>query len=234
MKKLYTLIVATLLVSGANLTAQTLELSQYDETTNANSTYLHEVKAHVTVTNNGPEATYHVARLDNGYSSIADSNYFCWDLCYGVGTDSSTFGGVTIPSGARNTDFYIGVYIRGNNTTGNDSLVYRFYNTADANDYLDVTFQVNVSPTISTIEVDAKDVNVFPNPASDFINISLQNMSEGNVRLMNLAGVTVKSKSFKGLTEMRMDIRELPAGVYMLQTISNGNLQDTQRIVISR
>lgn len=214
--------------------AQTLELTQYDETTNANSSYLHEVKAHVTVTNNGAEATYHVARIDNGYSSIADSNYFCWDLCYGVGTDSSNFGGVTIPAGGRNTDFYIGVYVRGNNVSGNDSLVYRFYNTADPSDYLDVTFQVNVSPTISTIEVEAKDVNVYPNPASDFINISLQNMSEGTVRLVNLAGVTVKSQSFSGLTDMRMDVRELPAGVYMLQTISSGNLQDTQRIVISR
>lgn len=204
-----------------------------DETTSANSSYLHEVKAHVTVMNRGTAANYDVARIYNGANAIADSNYFCWDLCYGVDTDSSQFGGVYLDQMVQNSDFYIGVYIRGNNVTESDSLIYRFFNPNDANDFLDVTFYVNVSPTVSTIEAEVKEVNIYPNPANDIVNVSARNMGEGRVRLMNLAGVVVRNEKFNGQTDLRLDVRELPAGVYMLQTINDGQVQDAQRVVIA-
>lgn len=234
MRKLYTLLLALgMFVSGTSL-AQNLQINNYDAYTEANSSYLHEVKAHVDISNNGSDATYDVARIYNGSTGIADSNYFCWDLCYGVGTDSSNFGGVFLENGVRNTDFYIGVYIRGNGVTGQDSLIYRFYNSADPSDSLDVTFYINVSPTISIEENAADAVTVYPNPANDVIYVSAPEVNSGTVRLMNLAGVTVRNQVLNGADRVRLDVRDVPAGVYMIQTISSGQVLDAQRVVIAR
>lgn len=234
MKKIYAGFLAVALAFSGSAVAQNLQLNSIDDYTEANSTYLHEVKAHVGITNTGNDATYDVARIYNGSNGIADSNYFCWDLCYGVGTDSSSFGGVLLENNVRNTDFYIGVYIRGNNATGQDSLIYRFYNAADPSDSLDVTFYVNVSPTASTIEFEGRKVVVYPNPASDVVYVSTEQFSNGTVRLTNLAGVTVRRANINGADKVSIDVREVPAGVYMLQTVANGSVQDAQRVVISR
>lgn len=234
MKKIYTLGVTLSLTLSTFVQAQSLSLVTMDTTTVENSSYLHEVKAHVTVANDGPEATFEMARIYNGSVGIADSNYFCWDLCYGVGTDSSQFGGVTLANGARNSDFYIGWYIKGNSVTANDSVIYRYYNAADANDYLDVVFHLSVSPTISIRESKAVTVNAYPNPATDRLTVQVGNMDNGMVRMMNLAGVVVSQKSFtSNSTPVEVDVRSLPAGVYMLQVVNDGQIHNTQRIVVS-
>lgn len=234
MKKIYASFLTVALVFSGTAVAQNLQLNSIDAYTEANSTYLHEVKAHVGITNTGNDATYDVARIYNGSNGVADSNYFCWDLCYGVGTDSSTFGGVMLQNGVRNTDFYIGIYIRGNNATAQDSLIYRFYNAADPSDSLDITFYVSVSPTASTIEFEGRKVVVYPNPASDVVYVSTEQFSNGTVRLTNLAGVTVSRTEINGADRVAIDVRQVPSGVYMLQTMQNGSVQDAQRVVIAR
>ncbi|TNE27563.1 MAG: T9SS type A sorting domain-containing protein [Bacteroidetes bacterium] len=234
MKKIYTLGIALSLTLSSFVQAQSLSLVTMDTNTVANSSYLHEVKAHVTVTNNGPEATFEMARIYNGSVGIADSNYFCWDLCYGVGTDSSQFGGVTLANGARNSDFYIGWYIKGNNVTESDSVIYRYYNAADVNDYLDIVFHLSVAPSISIRESKAVTVNAYPNPAKDRLTVQVGNMDHGVVRLMNLAGMVVSQKNFtSNSTPVEMEVRTLPAGVYMLQVVNDGQILNTQRIVVS-
>ncbi len=234
MRKFYTLITLSIVALSTTSYAQNLQLITHDANTEANSSYLHEVKAYVQITNTGNDATYDVARLYNGSTGIADSNYFCWDLCYGVDADSSSFGGLLLENNVRNTDFYIGVHIRGNNVTEQDSLVYRFYNAADTSDYLDVTFYISVSPTVSTIETQARTVSVYPNPATDVIYVETKGLINGKIRLMNMAGQTVKTKNFSGDDRTNVDVRDLPAGVYMLQTTSSGQVKDVQRIVIAR
>lgn len=235
MKQLNTLVALLVLGFSTIATAQTLSNGGHDQYTEVNSTYLHEVKAHLTLINSGSsDVTYETARIFNGSTGIADSNYFCWDLCYGVGTDSSQFGGVTIPAGGRNTDFYIGWYIKPNSTTQQDSVIYRFYNAADPDDKLDVVFYLNVSPTISVVEVKELKTNVYPNPASDHIYVELDNIQSGSIRMMNLAGVSVLKKEFNDPSgRIRLEVGSLPAGVYMLQTNSEGKVLDTQRVVIS-
>lgn len=233
MKKFYTLFVALTLCASGIAQAQSLAMVNYDQTTEANSSYLHEVKAHLTVENlSSTSVTYHVARMINGAAGVADSNYFCWDLCYGTGTDSSTFLGVTIAPGMQNSDFYVGFYIRGNSTTNSDSVVFRFYNVDDPNDFLDLPFYLNVSPTVSVEEALQPKLSTYPNPAADRLHVELGNVDNATVRLMNLAGVTVKRAQFNG-SRMTMDVRELPSGVYILQALNNGEVITAQRVVVS-
>lgn len=235
MKKIYALVGALTLGLSSISWAQGLSIVSYDQLTEENSTYLHEVKAHATVQYSGTSATYEVARIFEGTQGVADSNYFCWDLCYGTGTDSTQFGGVTLNDGDRNSDFYIGWYIRANSLTASDSSVYRMYNVADpGNDYVDFIFKLNVSPTMTQVEIQQADVNVYPNPASDVVYVQVGNTESGSIRLMNLAGVTVIKKNFSNSNgKVELDVRSLPAGVYMIQAASEGQIIETQRLVIS-
>lgn len=234
MKKLYTISLAFALGLSTFVQAQDLSIASVDSYTEENSTYLHEVKAHVTVLYTGTGATYDVARIYNGSLGIADSNYFCWDLCYGVGTDSSNFGGVTLANGDRNSDFYVGWYIKDNSVTAEDSVIFRYYNPSDVNDYLDVTLHLSVSPTVSVVEMGRVTVNAYPNPASSTLNVQVGNLENGMVRLMNLAGQTVSRTSFQNQNApIAMDVASLPAGVYMLQVMNEGQILNTQRIVVN-
>ncbi len=71
----------------------------------------------------------------------------------------------------------------------------------------------------------ASNVNIYPNPAKDIINIELENkVGNGNIIIMNAAGMILKSTAAVG-SNMMMDISELPTGVYFLRTEdSEGNL----------
>lgn len=214
--------------------AQSLSIATIDSLTIANSSYPHEVKAHITLGNDAADATFDMARIYNGSVGIADSNYFCWDLCYGVGHDSSEFGGVFIPNGGRNSDFYVGWYIKDNNATATDSVIFRCYNAADNSDYIDLVFKLSVSPTISILESKAVSVEAYPNPASDRINVQVGNLNRGTIRLMDLTGKQVVVSNFnKSNGPVNVSVRELPAGVYMLQVVNEGQILNTQRIVVS-
>lgn len=82
----------------------------------------------------------------------------------------------------------------------------------------------------------AMQVDVYPNPASGYFNVEVKN-GTGNVEvlLLNMQGVTVYSKSFRGGKQqvLKNDVSALPAGVYMLK-IASGNNVKIQRIIVAQ
>lgn len=75
------------------------------------------------------------------------------------------------------------------------------------------------------------DINLYPNPASDNITITSSTIDEISVRVFSANGVLVRNEiSFKG--EIRLDISQLPEGLYFLQyTDPQGNTKADKLIV---
>lgn len=215
--------------------AQNLTVGAIDSQTQANSTYSHEVKAYLTLINEGPYAEYKAERVYDGNSAvgIADSNYFCWDICYGTEQDTS-WGAVGLNTDDRNTDFYIGWHIRDNNATAQDSVQIVFRNTTNLNDTLLVTFNLSVSPTVAVREHQQQRVEVYPNPASSVLYVKGDLLTANEYRLVNLAGITVKRGPLTPNQATRLDVRNLPAGLYFLQVIGDGEILQADRVVLSR
>ena len=64
-------------------------------------------------------------------------------------------------------------------------------------------------------ENNALRFTVYPNPASDFVNIKYDDSCQGNVVIYDLAGkMLVEESLYSG--ENTIDIRDIPAGVYVI------------------
>ncbi|MBO3700751.1 T9SS type A sorting domain-containing protein [Roseivirga sp. E12] len=94
--------------------------------------------------------------------------------------------------------------------------------------------QLNVDDFVtSTPELPSLEVETFPNPTSNELNIRLNaNWSgETNISLTNLDGREFERLSFPEST-LRMDVSQLPRGIYLLKLWSEGYRSVTKRILV--
>ncbi|MDY0779691.1 endonuclease [Tenacibaculum sp. IB213877] len=70
------------------------------------------------------------------------------------------------------------------------------------------------------------DVTVYPNPSSDFINITLKDGRDASFRIVNLIGQTVK----KGQVDRTVDVRTLQNGMYILE-VNDGQRSFTKKFI---
>ncbi|MDG2164776.1 MAG: T9SS type A sorting domain-containing protein, partial [Flavobacteriales bacterium] len=100
----------------------------------------------------------------------------------------------------------------------------------DKEDFIIENWNMDVTQ-IPSIEVD-----VYPNPASDFANLSLNMESAGDVSisLLNAIGQEVfysKDTYKSGVNSVKIDLNGLEAGVY-LYTVESENFATTKRLVV--
>lgn len=90
---------------------------------------------------------------------------------------------------------------------------------------------VTVSGVAGVNESLASQLSVFPNPATNVINvINNNNILVEGINIVDLNGRTVKSAKFDGVTEAQVNISDLANGVYMM-TVSSDKGTMTQKIV---
>lgn len=137
----------------------------------------------------------------------------------GEGTNSHTF---TFTWHAPTTNVgSITFYAAGNacNDNGNENGDYVYTTTQ----------QVSVAVGVYEINRDENALTVFPNPATDQLNIVQQVSIGGNVqfRLFDQRGALVQDfgqiNHSSGELKKNLDISMLPSGIYMLQTNIDGN-----------
>lgn len=89
---------------------------------------------------------------------------------------------------------------------------------------------------ITTVEdnlEDAVKVTVYPNPASEIVNIAFDNPVEGEIKLflINAQGALVKTDVIEATTiEKQLNLQDLPAGIYYLR-LSKGAVSNVYKVV---
>ena len=99
-------------------------------------------------------------------------------------------------------------------------------------------FDINTSNVTVTSVYEIKAVEefkVFPNPATDRINVQveLKENADLQMRLTNLTGQVVQEQNVQFITgenTMNVDIQELPRGVYFL-SFQSGTQMMTYRVI---
>jgi hypothetical protein len=79
----------------------------------------------------------------------------------------------------------------------------------------------------------AVDVKVFPNPASDVINISFENPVEGeiSITLLDSNGKLVKKDiAGESIWEMQINLQDVPSGIYYLRLVK-GKFVNVYKVV---
>jgi hypothetical protein len=74
--------------------------------------------------------------------------------------------------------------------------------------------------------------NVYPNPATDMINVSFNEVVNGTVSIINIAGKEVLSATVNG-AQTSISTTTLSSGVYYVQ-VNNGNSTQIDKIVIKK
>lgn len=82
-----------------------------------------------------------------------------------------------------------------------------------------------------------KEFKIFPNPASDFVDITLNKTTNGSIRLLNQFGQVLQQKQVTGSTSgatLSFQLKGYPVGNYILQIIGADGLYETGNFVITQ
>lgn len=105
------------------------------------------------------------------------------------------------------------------------------------NKYVYQSEQMNVKTNVSVKEEIVNGMNLFPNPAKEFTNLTfdLKNNSEVNVAITSMEGKTVSYKNYgqmdAGLQTININTSNLSSGVYFI-TINNNNGSSTKKLIV--
>ncbi|MFI5172199.1 MAG: T9SS type A sorting domain-containing protein [Chitinophagales bacterium] len=86
-------------------------------------------------------------------------------------------------------------------------------------------------PVLVSDITDDKTISLYPNPASDQINIELNNFTDGNIDLVlfDISGNPILKKKYSYSPTIKVDISNLAGGIYLVEII-DGNGKGSKRI----
>ena len=93
--------------------------------------------------------------------------------------------------------------------------------------------RMNFDPSVGVNEVqDNLGLRVFPNPANEVINISLNKEVSATITLLDVSGKVVRTQALNGISTS-INTASLNSGVYFV-TINDGTSVSTQKVVIKK
>ncbi len=95
------------------------------------------------------------------------------------------------------------------------------------------TNNCNVPTNVSLAEVEEAQVAVYPNPAQNVLNISVEGTAKVEAQLYNLNGSLVKSFAKAGSGQL--NVSDLPAGMYLLKVnAASLNINRTYKVMVTQ
>lgn len=91
-------------------------------------------------------------------------------------------------------------------------------NTTDNAGCANVSLQFNVG--VEELTKAAETLNVYPNPASDVVNFSIDYNKAASVKMMDITGRVIETVNFD-MNNASVDVRNYNAGIYMYQVLDN-------------
>jgi len=94
------------------------------------------------------------------------------------------------------------------------------------------TIYIKVDEVLSDENPTSSSFTAFPNPARDFINVSIPNQPRaGELRMVNMLGQVVNRISLDGSSRYTLSVNNLPKGMYQLQLL-NGKENRTLKVMV--
>lgn len=78
-----------------------------------------------------------------------------------------------------------------------------------------------------------QEVNTFPNPANAFVSLNLPVVSSGKLQVFNTSGQMVQSMNVSGELNPRLDLRNLPEGLYHVRFYADNHVTFTSQFICS-
>jgi hypothetical protein len=129
--------------------------------------------------------------------------------------------------GINDTTCFMAFHVDCNEKIGSSVIKYNIINTKNLLDFATLTFNISYSPSSGLVSTNKKNnFMIYPNPTSDFINISSESKDEYNIEILDLNGQTLDrfhSKSQFFSTSLQKE--KYKNGLYLLRILNNENSQ---------
>ncbi len=209
-----------------------------------------EVWKKVTGTATGlPPDTYRFRFVMDDYANVDDA-FLCVNNCV-LATKLSTFSAISSKCAAKlnwtaTTETDLKNYEIQTSADGNAFKTIGTIapkNTASLNNYnfstasvsnkiffrlkmVDVDGKYTFSDVIPlSVKCDANNVNVYPNPATDFLQVNIDKNKISNIVIINAEGKTVLTTTLQ-FENNKISIKALPAGLYVVKVINEFGVQN--------
>jgi len=185
-----------------------------------------------TITNTGSEMEQFWWSVDRG-NSIDDWTYAICDInqCYIDGLESCP---CSIPNElAAGASFEFKIYLIANENVSSADIKFNVTGDCDGN-VIDLEIPMNISATGSTssedLENDASGLRVYPNPSTDYFQIT-NDTDVSEIVVSNIIGKKViETSHYKGESH---NVSYLDKGIYLVRMVDeNSNILDVKRITI--
>lgn len=235
-KLLFTLALA--LIAGI-ATSQSLVLSHEGETLEPNaeltvegSATAVEIIVELEVTNNGSSTIDVLCERFELDLVPGSSSALCWGgLCYPPWTNVSAYHTTIGPGVTIENDFSGHYYPDGN--AGVSTIAFTFFDMNNVNDSVMVTILFDGLTTgVNENRFDA--LEVYPNPADDYINLDLNVSDAGgevSFELIDVTGTVVR-QAVSSSSKVRVSTSDLADGIYVYRAMVNEQLISSEKIVI--
>jgi hypothetical protein len=165
-------------------------------------------------------------------NSMAGVNSYTWNITPSSATQISPITGTTAVNGyslnlkATATSSVFTVKLTAKNASGTNTSVLTF--SVDYNMFSDYCEALKVA---LVERVNGTQLEVYPNPAHDLINVSLNGQESFAVTVTNILGSVVSSESSLKGESVSISLAGKPRGVYFV-TVSAGNEKITKKIIV--
>ncbi|MBE9466981.1 MAG: T9SS type A sorting domain-containing protein [Bacteroidetes bacterium] len=190
--------------------------------------------ADVEITNNSSSTiSIKVKKIEN-YLVSGSINTFCWGQCFSPFTYVSP-NPIDIDGGGINKKDFHGDYTS-NDNQGTSIITYVFFDADNPDDSASVTvlFEVGLDDISSNIN-EVNSFNVYPNPATDYVNISgnsMNNHSSAKIIIYDALGSVVKEIKISGSQKnITVPVNDWKSGTYFYTLIERNDTK-VKKIVV--
>lgn len=212
------------LFAGLSLQAQDFSVEVYDTTaygTPSAGTFDEDIDLY---NNLGSPFEMNWERIEESVPAGWETSNCDPDGCKPIGVTNAIF---TLPTSSA----YLNGHFYPNGVAGSGYMKIKLWSTANPSDSVILTYY-GVAGTASIDELQASDIQAFPSPASNTLNIMFPNPGEVlNVNIYSLSGQLVDSFETSQGNLTSHDVSQLKTGMYVLHVNIPGNITVKKRFV---
>lgn len=233
-----TLLIFSLLVSSLSFGQSLTIVSADSSNATGDATTSYNLESNIVIKNNSSnDINVKVKRLVPNPNSLTDSNAICWgQLCYPAHTSVTPYGEVINAGQSSGSGQFVGhVYPDGDGVEMSGDITYVFYDADNPNDSVAYTITYKVIGNVGLSEYKANVVKVYPNPASNVLNVDyhLNSVKNASFELVNMVGKVVYQKNISTTQgKISLDVSSLSRGVYFYTIKANSSIEQTRKLVL--
>lgn len=109
---------------------------------------------------------------------------------------------------------------------------YRYYLGVQGDLFQD-SIDLIITSTVGVDEIEKElTLSVSPNPASEYVNIKVSNINNGNLKIVDVLGNVIKNSSCQG--SKKLNISEFRNGIYFIMISGEGNNKSINKKLVVR